>query len=102
LNQTLANTQSFIAEARKITWRDIDVADNGKLRVALLMKYGSLTKAAKALSVDYIALSHVVNGRRNPIEFVKLIQSDLALSDEQVLKLWPLLKTWPRKSHGVN
>ena len=102
MNQTLTNMQSFIAEARKTTWKDIDVTDRGKLRTAIIMKYGSLTKAAESLDVKFFRFSSVVNGREDTIATVSKIQSDLALSDEQVLKLWPLLKTWPRKSHGVN
>ena len=98
---TAASTQNFINEARKLTWRDIQITDNDKLKITILMKHGTLTKAAKTLSVNYVTLSHVISGRRYPIEFIRLLQSDLGLSDDQVLELWPLLKTWPKKSRII-
>jgi len=96
LNQT--SIQNFVQEARKMTWRDIRVTDRDKLKIALKKKHGSLSKAAESLDIQFIRLSSVVNGRDCTIDKITKIQSDLGLSDEQVLSLWPLLKTWPRKS----
>ena len=96
--QALTGVQGFVQEARKITWKNIEITDRDRLRTALLMKHGSLTSAAETLSIEYVLLSHIVGGRRYPIESIKLIQYDLGLSNNQVLKLWPLLRTWPKKS----
>ena len=96
MNQT--SIQNFVQEARKMTWRDIRVTDGDKLRTALIKKHGSLTRAGVNLAVGYPQLSDVLNARRQTRNVIEAIQSDLGLSDEQVLSLWPLLKTWPRKS----
>jgi len=60
------------------------------------------TRAAVAIQSDYQMLSDVVGGRRRIINIVAAIQDDLELSNEQVLTLWPLLRTWPRESRMVS
>jgi hypothetical protein len=60
-----------------------------------------LSTAAKSLDVDYLNLSHVINGRLRLIYIVSAIQEDLGLTDAQVLEFWPLLRTWPRESRRV-
>jgi len=87
-----------LKEARRITWRDIPITDKEKLRTALIMKHKSLTEAGVSLNVGFPQLSDVLNSRRQTIHVIKAIQADLNLSDEQVLKFWPLLRAWPRKS----
>lgn len=62
------------------------------------MKHGSLTEAAENLGVTYTRLSGAVSGRENIIHVVSAIQSDLNLSNTQVLALWPLLKSWPKQN----
>ena len=101
MNQALTNMQSFVKEARKLTWRDIRITDKDRLRAALIMKHGSLTRAAENLNIPFGRLSAIVNGRENSIAQIAIIQSDLGLTDEQVLELWPLLKTWPKKSRII-
>ncbi len=98
MNQTLAKAEGFLNEAHKITWRDIHVTDREMLRVALIKKHGSLTVAAEALELPYPRLSAAICGRESLLYVVATLQSDLGLSDDQVLNLWPLLKKWPRKS----
>jgi hypothetical protein len=97
-----AGLQDFIKEARKTTWRDVHVIDRGKLRIALILKHGSLTKAAENLDIQFIRLSSVINGRENTVALITAIQFDLSLTDDQVLNLWPLLKIWPRQSRAVS
>jgi len=50
------------------------------------------------LEVSYQRLSAALAGRESTFYVVSALQSDLELSDEQVLQLWPLLKQWPRKA----
>jgi hypothetical protein len=107
LGVTLKQAQAFEAmrnlktDARRTTWRDIQIINRERLKEAIIRKYGSLTKAAEVLSIDYILLIHLLSGRRQQFESIRTIQADLELSDEQVLKLWPLLKTWPKESRII-
>lgn len=82
--------------------KNLKVTDRDTLRRALILKHGSLTVAAENLSVPFQAVSDVISGRRNNICVMAAIQSDLGLTDSQVLHLWPLLKSWPRKSRVVS
>ena len=66
------------------------------VRARLILKHGSLTKAATNLAVPYLQLSHAMNGRQSTAWIVAAIQKDLRLSDAQVLACWPLLRKWPR------
>ena len=93
------NTQTKLTvDARRNAGERVPVTELNSVRRALIMKHGSLTDAAKTLNVDYIHLSHVLSGRLYYIHIVAAIQTDLALTDAQVLKFWPLLRTWPRES----
>ena len=83
--------------ARRLTWKDIRVTDRRSLRRALKAKYGTLTRAAEAMEIDYTNFNHVVSGRRCTIKMVAALQQSMDLTDAQVLALWPLLKTWPRE-----
>ncbi len=90
--------QTLTREAsRKITWHDIPIGESrGKVRSALILKHGDLTTAAEKLEIPYIRLSGALCGRENLIYVISAIQTDLELSDTQVLALWPLLKQWPK------
>ncbi|HPA74073.1 MAG TPA: hypothetical protein PKY31_17510 [Spirochaetota bacterium] len=83
---------------RKWSWRDIEISDREMLRVALIKKYGSLSRAAECLNVNYQVLSDVIGGRRHIYGVVDAIQREMEITDAQVLALWPLLRQWPRKS----
>jgi len=67
------------------------------LKKAVIWKYGSLTNAAQKLNVKYIFLSNVLNGRLFTLYIINKLQEDLGLTNQQVLQLWPLLKTWPKE-----
>ena len=82
--------------------KNLKVTDRDTLRRALILKHGSLTVAAENLNIPYVRLSAIINGREYTISQVAEIQSDLNLTDSQVLHLWPLLKSWPRKSRVVS
>jgi hypothetical protein len=64
---------------------------------ALIMKHGTLTKAANAMGVSFTRLSACIGGRECIVYVVVAIQRDLGLSDDRVLELWPLLRSWPRE-----
>lgn len=98
MNQTLRQATGLIGEARGKTWIDIRIETRENLRTALIKKHGSLTRAAETLNLSFQSLSDALGGRRNLLYVVGTIQNDLGLSDDQVLDLWPLLKSWPRKS----
>ena len=80
------------------TWRDIKVENRKTLRTVLLVKHGSITDAAVRLNVSYQVFSDTIGGRRYVSSIVAKIQADLELTNEQVLALWPLLKSWPREA----
>jgi hypothetical protein len=96
-----AITDAEIGKARD-GWRTIQIGDRVSLRRALVKKHGSLTRAAESLGVNYTRLSATIGGREHIINTVAIIQDDLELSNEQVLTLWPLLRTWPRESRMVS
>lgn len=77
-------------------WRRIEPADLGAVKRMLKAKHGNLTRAAQRLEVLYPHLSATICGRLNVIWMVERIQQDLELSDADVLRLWPLLRRWPR------
>ncbi len=78
--------------------KQIPVKCREDIKRALLFKHKSLTKAATALKVDYIGLSHVIHGRIHYAGIIQALQKDLNLTDEQVLEFWPLLGKWPKPS----
>lgn len=80
-------------------WRDVHPVDHKTLRMRLMRKHGSLTRAAERLGKDYHNLSHALHGRIAYRHIIAAIQSDLELSNETVLQLWPQLGEWP-KSNG--
>ena len=93
------NTQTKLTvDARLERGERVPVTELKSVRRALIMKHGSLTDAAKDMGVDYTHLSNTLNGRLYLIHIVAAIQADLSLADAQVLKFWPLLRTWPRES----
>ncbi len=89
-----------VAEDAKLrwSWRDIEILDREMLRVALIKKYGSLTRAAECINIPYIRLSAAIAGREQVVGIVAAIQKEMEMSNAQVLALWPLLRQWPRKS----
>lgn len=98
MNTALAKADGLIAGSRGKTWRDIEVTDRDKLRRVLMLKHGSLTHAAETLVLSFNRLNGALSGRETFLYVISAIQSDLGLTDNQVLELWPLLKSWPRKS----
>jgi len=55
----------------------------------LLMKYGSLSKAAKTLDVPYNQLSDVLNGRLHTSYILAAFKDDLKISDAEIEALFP-------------
>jgi hypothetical protein len=94
----LTTAQAAADASRGYSWKDIDISNREMLRVALIKKYGSLTRASECLNVNYQVLSAVIGGRRHIYGVVEIIQQEMEMMDSQVLALWPLLKRWPRKS----
>lgn len=96
------NQAQVLADAgRKLTWNDIHVTSRQTLRAALIKKHGSLTKAAENLGIMFNRLNGAISGREYLIYTISAIQTDLDLTDSQVLMLWPLLKSWPKKPQLV-
>lgn len=79
-------------------WRSIKPQTLKQIRRMLILKHGSLTQAALELPAHYQILGDTLNGRRYTSGTIAAIQSDLELSDEDVLRLWPLLKRWPKRA----
>lgn len=77
--------------------RSLPITERRHVRRALIIRHGDLTKAAADMAIDYLTLSHVINGRRCPVGVITAIQQDLNLTDNQVLDFWPLLRSWPRE-----
>lgn len=77
--------------------KSLPITERRHVRLALIIRHGNLTKAAEDMTIDYLTLSQVINGRRCPVNVVKAIQHDLNLSDDQVLNFWPLLRSWPKE-----
>lgn len=97
MNQTLV-----LADARKkFEWNDIHVTSRQTLRAALIKKHGSLTEAAENIGIGYNRLNGAISGRECLIYVIAAIQSDLGLTDKQLLTLWPLLKSWPKEPRLV-
>jgi hypothetical protein len=94
---TYNRAQEDARMAAAFTWSDIEITSSKRLRAALIKKHGSLTIAAYTLQVNFQRLSDTIWGRRYPINTISAIQQDLNLTNQQVLQLWPLLKTWPRE-----
>lgn len=95
----MLSTERVANDAKlKWSWRDIEISDRDALRVALIKKYGSLTRAAECINIPYIRLSAAIAGREQVVGIVAAIQVEMEMSNTQVLALWPLLKQWPRKS----
>lgn len=95
LTTTLANTPRASADAQP-AWMGAPGNTLKGVRSRLILKHGSLTKAAVVLAVPYLRLSHAMNGREYLAWIVAAIQKDLRLTDAQVLACWPLLRRWPR------
>ncbi|MBE7439099.1 MAG: hypothetical protein HS115_11630 [Spirochaetales bacterium] len=77
-------------------WRRIEPTDLGAIKRKLKAKHGNFTRAAQNLGISYTHFAHVLGGRLQVIWMVQRIQEDLELSDADVLRLWPLLRRWPR------
>lgn len=82
---------------RSLTWRDIEPTTLNHVRAMLRIKHGTLSQAAVALSVPFTRLSNTIGGREFVIWIIAAIQADLGLSNHQVLRLWPLLREWPKE-----
>jgi len=78
------------------SWQAIRIDQRRDVRRALLKKYGSLTTAAEKLVIPYNRLNGALTGRESFTYVIEALQSDLQLSDDKVLHLWPLLRIWPR------
>jgi len=94
----MENHQLISVQSIKDNFRIKNLND---IKIALKVKHGNLTHAAQNLGLNYIFLSHVVNGRLYTTSIIHVLQSDLGLTDEQVLHLWPLLKTWPKNKKSA-
>jgi hypothetical protein len=95
------STMNNVMQDARRDWRSISPKNLKAIRTMLIIKHNSLTQAAKTLGVLYPRLSNTINGREQTVYAVEAIQNDLELSDNQVLNLWPLLKSWPRESRRV-
>lgn len=93
---TTANTAADPVELAQPAWMGAPGNTLKGVRSRLILKHGSLTKAAVVLAVPYLRLSHAMNGREYLAWIVAAIQKDLRLTDAQVLACWPLLRRWPR------
>ena len=94
------NIQELIKETDfSSAWKNMP-ADNLKLLQRRLMaKHNSMPNILVALQIRSASnLKHVLANRECYPAYIAAIQNDQELSDEQVLKLWPLLKTWPKEN----
>jgi len=91
------NVGLHIQEAHMERGKSLPITERRHVRRALIYKHGDLTKAAEDMAIDYLTLSHVINGRRCQVNVINAIQHDLNLTDDQVLNFWPLLRSWPKE-----
>lgn len=93
LAKELDTMKSFVLDPKTITNHKV-------LKKALRMKYRKLSKLSVKFETDFGNLSKVLNGWGYTVWIIQSIQSDLGLSDTQVLHLWPQLKEWPREPYS--
>jgi len=77
-------------------WRRIEPTDLGAIKRRLKAKHGNLTRAANNIGLPYNSFINAIAGRYQYVSLLEPIQQDLELSDADVLRLWPLLRRWPR------
>ena len=95
---TLTMNQLTQRENQKQDLRQFKPTHLKIVRNMLIAKHGNLTAAASSLDIRFQRLSATLGGREQIVWVIETIQHDLELSDEQVLNLWPLLKSWPKES----
>ena len=83
--------------AAALDWRAIPASSLGNLKLRVLAKHETLTAAAARLGIPFTNMCDVIAGRLHVVWIVRRIQEDQELSNAEVLSLWPLLKTWPKK-----
>lgn len=88
--------QSTLTKSQTFTWKDIPVHDLRSVRSRLIKKYNTLSQAAATLRIPYQRLSHACAGRDLTTWVIAIIQTDIELSNHEVLMLWPLLREWPK------
>lgn len=101
MNQPKNNQTALHDASLSANWRSSPVRDRNSIRSRLILKHGQLGNASVALNKDYFALNHVLAGRIATKHIVAAIQQDLELTNEQVLQLWPRLKSWPHPGRGA-
>ena len=74
-------------------WKEIEPDNLKSIRAILILKHGSLTKAAAAYGIRLTQLSDVLGNRTYVIKHINMIREDINLSVEVTLKIWPELKS---------
>ncbi|GAB4219553.1 MAG: hypothetical protein Kow00102_03170 [Spirochaetota bacterium] len=72
-----------------------------ELKAFIIFKYKKISNASKQFGVDYTLLCQTLSGLKRNIYIINTLQTELCLTDEQVLQLWPLLKTWPKNKKSA-
>lgn len=82
--------------AAKAVWQTIKIDSLRSLRRAADLRYENRQIMAAEMGVNYTTLNDVLAGRLQVSSIVAKLQKLFNLSDAVVLKLWPLLRRWPR------
>jgi spore maturation protein CgeB len=77
-----------------------EIKNHKKLKEVLKRKHLGLTRASINFGMDIRNFSLIINGHGYTVWIIQSIQTDLGLSNKQVLQLWPQLKEWPREPYS--
>jgi hypothetical protein len=77
-----------------------EITNHKSLRSILKRKFLGLGNAAKFFDGDMGNFTNIIYGTKSTIRVIQSIQTDLGLSNKQVLQLWPQLKEWPREPYS--
>lgn len=77
-------------------WQTVNIDSLRDLRKAVDLKYQNRAIMAAEIDANYTTLNDVLHGRLQVSYIVAAIQKMFHLNDETVLKLWPILRKWPR------
>ena len=83
-NQSLTGLSETLNAERRIV-----IQSSADVKKALMLRHGTLSKAARDLDVPYNQLSDVLNGRLRTSYILAAFKEDLSLTDAQIDALFP-------------
>ncbi len=98
---TQVAAQTLLSRERQEA-RQFSISSRQHIKKALLKRYDTLTEAAEKAGLSYARLMATIAGRESNFTAIEALQSELGLTNEQVLEFWPLVRRWPRKERQVS